>query len=81
MPAQFLQQFDFKNLNATGMFDGVLPMIFDAQGGRIENGDLHRAAGGGTIAYVGEITQKDVGIWGNLAFQTLKSLTIAASTS
>ena len=71
---QFLQQFDFKNLNATGVFDGTLPMIFDEQGGRIENGRLTVRVGGGTLAYVGEITQKDVGMWGNLAFQALKSL-------
>jgi len=71
---QFLQQFDFKNLNATGTFDGTLPMVFDEQGGRIENGRLTVRVGGGTLAYVGEISQKDVGMWGNLAFQALKSL-------
>lgn len=72
--AQFLQQFDFKNLNATGTFDGVLPMIFTDRGGRIEGGHLIARAGGGSIAYVGEVSQKDVGFWGNMAFQALKSL-------
>ncbi|WP_010161298.1 YdbH domain-containing protein [Sphingomonas sp. PAMC 26617] len=72
--AQFLQQFDFKNLDATGVFDGVLPMVFDSTGGRITDGTLVVRPGGGTIAYVGEITQKDVGFWANYAFQALKSL-------
>ena len=71
---QFLQQFDFKNLDATGVFDGVLPMIFDDSGGRIEQGQLTVRGGGGSIAYVGDLTQKDLGFWGNLAFQALKSL-------
>ena len=72
---KFLQQFDFKNLSATGTFDGVLPMLFDASGGRIEDGRLVARAGGGSIAYLGELTEKDLGFWGNLAFQSLRSLT------
>jgi hypothetical protein len=70
---QFLQQFEFKNLNATGTFDGVLPMVFDDSGGRIENGML-TARSGGNLAYIGEVSQKDLGTWGNFAFQALKSL-------
>lgn len=72
--AQFLQQFDFKNLDATGTFDGELPIAFDQSGGRIESGKLAVRAGGGGIAYVGELTEKDLGTWGNIAFQALKSL-------
>ena len=71
---RFLQQFDFKNLDATGTFDGVLPMIFDTGGGRIQDGRLAVRPGGGTIAYVGPISQKDIGFWPNVAFQALKSL-------
>lgn len=72
---KFLQQFDFENLNATGTFDGALPMVFDDKGGRIEGGRLTARAGGGGIAYLGELTEKDLGVWGNLAFQSLRSLT------
>ena len=71
--ALFLKEMAFDNLDATGTFDGTLPMIFDAKGGRIEGGELH-ARTGGHIAYVGEVSRQDVGFWGNMAFQALKSL-------
>lgn len=72
--ARFLDEFDFENLNVSGVFDGVLPMVFDADGGRIIDGKLKVRPGGGNIAYVGEVTKEDVGVWGNLAFDALKSL-------
>lgn len=70
---RFLQQFDFGNLSATGTFDGTLPMIFGADGGRIAGGRL-QVRRGGNIAYLGELTQKDLGLWGNVAFQALRSI-------
>jgi hypothetical protein len=71
---EFLQRFDFDNINATGTFDGVLPIVFGANGGRIENGRLMVRESGGTLAYIGELTQKDLGIWGNYAFQALRAV-------
>ena len=71
---KFLQSFDFKNLNATGVFDGVLPMAFDTSGGRIAQGRLTVRPGGGTIAYVGDLSRKNLGFWADTAFGALRSL-------
>lgn len=71
--ALFLKEMAFDNINATGTFDGTLPMVFGAQGGRIEGGMLE-ARGGGSIAYAGEVSRHDLGFWGNMAFQALRSL-------
>ncbi len=72
--AQFLTQFDFENMTATGVFDGKLPMVFDQDGGRIVGGYLVARAGGGTLAYVGELTYEDMGTMANFAFNALKSI-------
>src|SRR3546814_6397170 len=56
--AVFLQQFGFENINATGTFDGTLPVEFGGLGGRIVGGRLD-SRGGGTLAYVGELSNHD----------------------
>lgn len=72
--AVFLQQFGFDNINATGKFDGTLPVIFDGLGGRIENGRIDARAGGGTLAYIGELSNHNLGAIANFAFGALRSL-------
>src|SRR3546814_12321433 len=72
--AQFIQQFDFRNFAVTGLFDGRLPLLFNADGGRIVGGRLIARSPGGTLAYVGEVSEADIGGAGKLAFDALKSL-------
>jgi len=72
--AAFVQQLAFPNISATGIFDGSLPMIFDQTGGRIVHGELAARPSGGTLAYVGELTNAQLGTMGKLAFDALKAI-------
>lgn len=73
--ARFVAQMELTNLSATGIFDGTVPIVFDADGnGRIEQGLLLSRAGGGNVAYIGELTYEDLGAMGNYAFEALRSL-------
>jgi hypothetical protein len=70
----FIQTLGFKELDATGTFDGVLPMIFDESGGRIVGGRLDSRPGGGSLAYNGVVNKADLGTMGNIAFNALRDL-------
>ncbi|HEX8622163.1 MAG TPA: YdbH domain-containing protein [Allosphingosinicella sp.] len=72
--ALFIQKMEFANITATGTFDGTIPMVFDERGGRIVGGHLVARADGGTLSYIGELTDKQLGVYGKLAFDALKAL-------
>ncbi len=71
---RFVEKMELGNLSAIGTFDGQLPLLFDANGGRIEGGSLISQKPGGNVSYVGELTYKDLSAMGNFAFQALRSL-------
>lgn len=72
--ALFVQQMAFDNIAVTGKFDGLLPMVFDQNGGRIEGGVLTVRESGGTLSYIGDVTNADLGRFSKLAFDALKSI-------
>lgn len=78
--AVFLTEFGFDNLSAKGVFDGVLPVEFSGLGGRVVDGRLVARSGGGEVAYVGELSNYNLGVFANYAFNMLKSLSYKEMT-
>ena len=73
--ARFVERMELKNIVATGIFDGTVPLVFDETGnGRVEGGLLISRPPGGNVAYVGELTYEDLGTMANMAFAALRSL-------
>jgi hypothetical protein len=70
----FVDTLGFSGIEATGIFDGVLPMIFDENGGRIVGGRLDSRAPGGSLSYEGEIDKANLGLMGGIAFDALRDL-------
>ena len=71
---RFVQSFSFREIGATGIFDGVLPMIFDESGGRIVGGRLDSRPPGGSLGYNGVVNRANLGTMGNIAFNALRDL-------
>ncbi len=77
---KLLAGYDFQNLRVTGVFDGVLPMVFNQDGGRIVGGALVSRPGGGEVSYLGELAYEDMGIFANYAFNALRSIRYSTLT-
>jgi hypothetical protein len=73
--AAFIARFELPNIAATGIFDGTVPIVFDASGnGRVQDGLLTSRPPGGNVSYVGDLTYKDLSPIANFAFDALRSL-------
>ncbi|MEO5809949.1 MAG: YdbH domain-containing protein, partial [Sphingomicrobium sp.] len=70
----FVASMGFTEIDAQGIFDGVLPMVFDDSGGRIVGGRLDSRESGGVLSYNGVVNRANLGTFGGLAFDALKNL-------
>jgi hypothetical protein len=70
----FIDSFGFGEIiQAEGIFDGVLPMVFDDAGGRIVGGRLDSRAPGGRLAYGGTLPA-DIGTAPRLVINAIRDL-------
>ena len=67
----FVDSLGFSGIELTGTFDGVLPMIFDENGGRIVGGRLDSRPPGGELKYTGT---KPAGLAPGVAFDLLQDI-------
>ncbi|MEO6717211.1 MAG: YdbH domain-containing protein [Novosphingobium sp.] len=72
--AKFVERMNLGNISATGIFDGVIPLVFDENGGQLNGGQLISRPPGGNVSYVGALSYKDLSTMANFAFEALKSL-------
>lgn len=73
--AAFVARFELPNVAVTGLFDGTVPIVFDAAGnGRVEGGLIVSRPPGGNVSYVGDLTYEDLSPIANFAFDALRSL-------
>ena len=73
--ARVVSHMELNNIGASGLFDGAIPVVFDAKGnGRLEGGMLISRPPGGNVSYVGELTYEDLSPMANYAFSMLRAL-------
>lgn len=73
--ARFIDYMDLNNLDASGLFAGTIPIVFDAQGnGELQGGLLTARPPGGNVSYIGELTYEDLTPMVDFAFDALRSL-------
>ncbi|RZV49770.1 MAG: hypothetical protein EX258_06660 [Sphingomonadaceae bacterium] len=75
--AIFADTLELTAISMSGIFDGVLPTIFDIQGGRVVGGRLDARPGGGILAYNGDwsesslATRLTMGLISNLRYESM----------
>ncbi|HEY8593123.1 MAG TPA: YdbH domain-containing protein [Sphingomicrobium sp.] len=67
----FVDSLGFEGIEITGIFDGVLPMIFDESGGRIVGGRLESRPPGGRLQYHGT---RPAGMMPGIAFDLFSDI-------